>query len=46
MTKEPLSNGEGRAPYEPPKIETYTGAEILKLLGPAVAVYGGLPGAP
>ena len=32
--------------YEAPKIETYSGGDILKLLGPAIAVYGGLPGGP
>lgn len=37
---------EQRTPYQSPKIETYSGTEVLKLLGPAVAVYGGLPGGP
>jgi hypothetical protein len=40
------SDRKERKPYEPPKIDTYSGAEILSALGPAIAVYGGLPGGP
>jgi hypothetical protein len=35
-----------RSSYEAPKVETYSAAEILQVLGPAVAIYGGLPGGP
>ena len=32
--------------YEAPKLDTYSGDEILRLLGPALAVYGSGPGGP
>jgi len=46
MAMSPAAERETQRAYEPPRIDTYSGAEILKLLGPAVAVYGGLPGGP
>lgn len=35
-----------KQPYAAPKLDSYSSEEILRLLGPALAVYGPGPGGP
>ena len=40
MTLHSTEKRSARKPYAPPRIDTYTAADVLHQLGPAIAIYG------